>query len=126
VLWGAGLRALAGALGDTGAVDAERVATGVRAALDAVTRLGGARPGDKTLVDALVPLAEQLSAGVAEGLSLAKAAHRAAEAATRAAEETAALRPRTGRAAPLAERSLGTPDAGATSLALCARTAAGV
>lgn len=125
VLWGAGLRALADALGDTGAVDGERVAAGVRAALDAVTRLGGARPGDKTLVDALVPLAEQLDAGVAEGLSLAKASGRAAEAATRAAEETASLRPRTGRAAPLAERSLGTPDAGATSLALCARTAAG-
>lgn len=126
VLWGVGLRALADALGDTGAVDGARVAAGVRGALDAVTRLGGARPGDKTLVDALGPLAGQLGAGVAEGLPLGEAARRAAEAATRAAEETESLRPRTGRAAPLAERSIGTPDAGATSLALCARTAAGV
>ncbi|MFC8570497.1 dihydroxyacetone kinase family protein [Streptomyces sp. NPDC057245] len=126
VLWGVGLRALAEALGDTGAVDGETVAAGVRGALDAVTRLGGARPGDKTLVDALGPLAEQLGAGVAEGLPLGEASRRAAGAATRAAEATASLRPRTGRAAPLAERSLGTPDAGATSLALCARTAAGV
>ncbi|MEO7122510.1 MAG: DAK2 domain-containing protein, partial [Lacisediminihabitans sp.] len=39
-------------------------------------------------------------------------------------EKTSALRPTLGRARPLAERSLGHPDAGATSLALIARTIA--
>lgn len=34
------------------------------------------------------------------------------------------MRPKVGRARPLAERSVGTPDAGATSLAMCARTVA--
>ncbi|WP_007025549.1 DAK2 domain-containing protein, partial [Saccharomonospora iraqiensis] len=42
----------------------------------------------------------------------------AARAAREAAEATAGLTPQTGRARPLAERSLGTPDPGATSLAL--------
>jgi dihydroxyacetone kinase len=42
--------------------------------------------------------------------------------ATRAAADTAPLVPRLGRARPLAERSVGTPDAGATSMALCVHT----
>jgi D-erythrulose 4-kinase len=41
-----------------------------------------------------------------------------------AARSTADLRPKVGRARPLAERSVGTPDAGATSLAMCRRTVA--
>ena len=38
-----------------------------------------------------------------------------------AADATKNLRPRVGRARPLAEKSLGTPDAGAISMALCLR-----
>ena len=44
--------------------------------------------------------------------------------ATAAAEATAGMRPKVGRARPLAERSVGTADAGATSLAMCAHTVA--
>jgi dihydroxyacetone kinase len=44
--------------------------------------------------------------------------------ATESARATADLRPKVGRARPLAERSVGTPDAGATSLAMCAHTVA--
>jgi dihydroxyacetone kinase len=51
---------------------------------------------------------------------------RAAEDAETAAQATADLKPKVGRARPLAERSLGTPDAGALSFALCVRTAAAV
>jgi dihydroxyacetone kinase len=103
-LWGVGLRA---------ASTASTLPAGARAALDAVVRLGGARPGDKTLVDALVPLVEALEAGESW-----------ADAATEAAAATAELVPRLGRARPLAERSIGHPDAGAVSLALCARVVA--
>ncbi|WP_405404284.1 dihydroxyacetone kinase family protein [Paracoccus sp. Ld10] len=124
-LWGVALRAWGQALGDTDAPDAGRVAAGARAGLDAVTRLGGARPGDKTLVDAFVPFADTLAAQVAQGAALADAWHAAADAATAAADATAALTPRLGRARPLAERSIGHPDAGAISLALCARVIAG-
>ncbi len=89
---------------------------------DAVTTLGRARVGDKTLVDALVPFVETLDAEVKGGARLRDAWSRAAEAATRAADETARLTPRLGRARPLAAKSIGHPDAGAVSLALCART----
>ncbi|NNG89110.1 DAK2 domain-containing protein, partial [Streptomyces cacaoi] len=48
----------------------------------------------------------------------------AAREARTAAETTAQLRPRLGRARPLAERSVGTPDPGATSLATVLNTVA--
>ncbi|WP_394225395.1 dihydroxyacetone kinase family protein [Paracoccus marcusii] len=123
-LWGVALRAWGQALGDTDVPDAARVAAGARAGIDAVTRLGGARPGDKTLVDAFAPFVDTLQGQVAQGAALATAWEAAASAATVAADATAGLTPRLGRARPLAERSIGHPDAGAISLALCARVVA--
>ncbi|WP_347917875.1 dihydroxyacetone kinase family protein [Paracoccus marcusii] len=124
-LWGVALRAWGQALGDTDVPDAARVAAGARAGIDAVTRLGGAQPGDKTLVDAFAPFVDTLQGQVAQGAALADAWDAAARAATAAADATADLTPRLGRARPLAERSIGHPDAGAISLALCARVVAG-
>ena len=126
VLWGAALAALGRRLGDTGMPAPQDVATGVGEAYDALTRLGGARPGDKTMLDALLPFSEALSDAVARGQSLARAWADAAERAETAARATADLRPKVGRARPLAERSIGTPDAGAVSLAMCVRTVAPV
>ncbi|OSC56639.1 hypothetical protein B5181_34045, partial [Streptomyces sp. 4F] len=63
---------------------------------------------------------------VAGGLALTEAWDRAATAATEAAAATAGLLPRKGRARPHAEKSLGTPDAGAHSLALITRAVHGV
>jgi len=122
-LWGAALTALAPAL-DRDDVGTAQVADAARAALDTVVRLGRAKVGDKTLVDALVPYVERLEAAAAAGLPLTEALVAAAEDATAAATATSALRPALGRARPLAERSLGHPDAGATSLALVLSTIA--
>ncbi len=97
---------------------ANDLTAGASAALAAVQRLGRAELGDKTLVDALVPFVEELRRAVEAGATGTDAWQQAAKAATRAAEQTAELRPRTGRARPLADRSVGTPDPGATSLAL--------
>lgn len=116
-LWGAALASLAPAL-DRDDVRAAHVAAAARTALDTVVRLGRAKVGDKTMVDALVPYVERLEAAAATGLPLAESLATAAADATAAAEATSALRPALGRARPLAERSLGHPDAGATSLAL--------
>ena len=120
-IWGLLLRAWSNALSDDAALDDAGVVKGARLALDAVTRLGRARVGDKTLVDALVPFVETLEASFAAGKSLKTAWIDAASAATAAAGATAALTPKLGRARPLAERSIGHPDAGAVSLALVAR-----
>lgn len=122
-LWGAALTSLAPAL-DRDDVGVAHVAAAARAALDTVVRLGRAKVGDKTMVDALVPYVERLESAAAAGLPLADALTTGAEDATTAARATSALRPALGRARPLAERSLGHPDAGATSLALVLTTIA--
>jgi dihydroxyacetone kinase len=117
-LWGVALRAVAGELGNTHAPSAAGVAAGVRAAKNGIMSFGKARVGDKTMVDALVPFADTLDANVVAGQRLAAAWSAAADAATAAAAATSELLPRMGRARPHAEKSLGTPDAGAHSLAL--------
>jgi hypothetical protein len=72
-------------------------------------------------VDVLVPFRDALTAGVDSGKPLASAWDAAATAAQQAAEDTANLLPLMGRARPHAEKSRGTPDAGAVSMALIVR-----
>lgn len=124
-LWGVVLRAVGSAVGDSERPTAASVALGVSEASAAVRRLGGAEVGDKTMVDVLVPFADTLAARTAAGTDLVTAWDHAATAAERAAQATADLMPRKGRARPHAEKSLGTPDAGAHSLALIVRAVHG-
>lgn len=124
VLWGAMLSALGARLGDTGRPSSEAVGAGMRDGYDALVRLGGAAPGDKTMLDALLPFVDELQRRVEAGEPWQQAWRSAADVATEAARATAELRPKVGRARPLAERSVGTVDAGATSLAMCAHTVA--
>ena len=123
-LWGMGLRAIGERLGDAAAPDSRAVVAAVAAARDAVQGFGKAQVGDKTLVDALVPFAATLAERVDAGAGLADAWRDAAAAATAAAQATADLLPRMGRARPHTEKSLGTPDPGAVSLALAATAVA--
>lgn len=124
-LWGIILRAVADALDDTERPTSASVARGVRQASDGVRRTGGAEVGDKTMVDVLVPFAETLGQQVGAGAELTAAWATAADVAEQAARDTARLAPRMGRARPHAEKSLGTPDAGAHSLALIVRAVHG-
>ncbi|HVT70342.1 MAG TPA: DAK2 domain-containing protein, partial [Trebonia sp.] len=112
--------------GRPAAPSAAGVADAVDEAARAVQRVGRCRPGDKTLLDALLPVATALRRSAADDDSPAQAARAAAEAAADAAAATAQLIPRVGRARPLGRRSIGTPDPGATSLALCAAAVAEV
>ncbi|MDQ2755363.1 MAG: DAK2 domain-containing protein, partial [Actinomycetota bacterium] len=126
VLWGAVLCAVGAVWGnDLPPTDAV-VVDGVESGLLTLQRLGGAQVGDKTMVDAFAPFAAGLRQQVDAGVSLATAWEAAAVAASAAAEATAPLSPRLGRARPLAARSIGTPDAGATSFALVVRALADV
>ena len=121
-LWGLLLRSWSTELSDNGKMEDGAVVRGGRRALDSVTTLGGAKPGDKTLVDAFVPFVETLERAFASGKTLADAWNNAAETAKAAADATAPLVPKLGRARPLAEKSIGHADAGAISLALVAKT----
>ncbi len=119
-LWGAALAALGAAVGDDDAPHRASVTRGVEDATEAILEFG-AVVGDKTMVDALVPFRDALARSVDGGADLATAWAEAAETAGVQAAATADLLPKMGRARPHAEKSLGTPDAGATSLGLIAR-----
>ncbi|MFE4580754.1 dihydroxyacetone kinase subunit DhaL [Streptomyces chartreusis] len=107
-LYGTLLRRTGKALGDAGEVSEAQFAEALRAGVDAVMTLGGAAPGDKTMIDALVPAVDALG----DGFVAARAA------AEEGALATTPLQARKGRASYLGERSIGHQDPGATSSAL--------
>ncbi len=121
VLWGAGLRAFGTVLRNEGRPDASKVAEGMRAYLTALVDLGKAAPGDKTLLDAVVPFVETVERGVSQDRGLGEAWAEGVAAAEAGAHATAEMSPRVGRARPLAARSIGTTDPGAVSFGICVR-----
>jgi dihydroxyacetone kinase len=124
VLWGAALSAAGRRLGDRGTPTDADIAGALRAGHDALVDLGGARRGDKTMLDALGPFVEAVESAVGCGIDWRSAWLRSVDIAHASAASTAELRPKVGRARPLAERSVGAPDAGAVSLAMCIGTVA--
>jgi phosphoenolpyruvate---glycerone phosphotransferase subunit DhaL len=97
-------------------VDPGRLAAAFRAGLEGVMQRGKAEPGDKTMVDALLPAVEALERGAGSDWQTALAA--AADAAADARDRIIPLVARKGRASYLGDRSSGNPDPGATSTAL--------
>jgi dihydroxyacetone kinase-like protein len=98
----------------------------VSAGVAGVQMRGKAEPGDKTMVDALLPAAEALRAATGSGASLRAACRAAADAAAEGMRQTTPLVARKGRASYLGERSAGHQDPGATSSWLLMETAAAV
>lgn len=88
------------------------------AAVSSIGELGGAKPGDRTMLDALLPAAHTLASGLAGGTAPREAWAHAVQAARVGAAATARMHPRLGRAAYLGERVLGTPDAGAEAVVI--------
>lgn len=117
-LWGVILCSLGRQLGDTAVPDTQTVAVGVANALREVMQRGNAKPGDKTLVDVLQPFSVAIDQSAVNGISVAVAWKNAVTIANDAAQETRNLLPKMGRARPHAEKSIGTPDPGAVSMAL--------
>jgi phosphoenolpyruvate---glycerone phosphotransferase subunit DhaL len=117
-LWGTFLRTTGRTLGDEPAPGGAALAAALAAGVKAVQDLGAAAPGDKTMVDALLPAVEALREELAGGASLADAAARAATVAAQAARATIPLQARKGRASYLGERSVGHEDPGAASTVL--------
>jgi dihydroxyacetone kinase-like protein len=104
----------------------ERAALALAAAVEAIAALGRATPGEKTMLDALVPARDAFRAAVAAGSDLATAAAAAADAADAGATATIPLLATKGRASYLGERSIGHLDPGAASSAILLRALADV
>jgi dihydroxyacetone kinase len=101
-LWGTALIATGNALGNKEIYDESDAAAAVSAFVAAITELGKAEPGDKTMVDALVPFADVFTAEIGRGAPVERALTVAASVAMIAADHTAELNPKKGRARPLA------------------------
>jgi dihydroxyacetone kinase-like protein len=120
-LYGTALRRAGRALGKDPEFDGAALAGALEAAVDGVRELGAAAPGDKTMVDALMPALDALREALDTGDSLESALSAAADAAEEGARATMPMQARKGRASYLGERSIGHQDPGATSSALILR-----
>jgi phosphoenolpyruvate---glycerone phosphotransferase subunit DhaL len=117
-LYGTAFRSAGKALGDAADVDLPGLAAALEAALAGVQRLGAAREGDKTMVDALAPATAAFSKAIAEGAADADALAALAGAAQEGAAGTIPMQALKGRASYLGPRSVGHEDPGAASTAL--------
>jgi dihydroxyacetone kinase-like protein len=116
ILFGMFFRGGAAALGGREAFDSDALRLFLTEGTAEVMKRGKAAPGDKTMVDALMPAAE--AAAAASEDSLAALLSAASEAARRGVQETKGMVARAGKARSLGERSLGHPDPGALSASL--------
>jgi triose/dihydroxyacetone kinase / FAD-AMP lyase (cyclizing) len=92
-------------------------AAAMHGAAEAISELGGAKPGDRTMLDALVPAANALESGLKSSQPVEQVWAEVVRAAESGAQGTAQMTPRAGRASYLGARAIGTPDGGAVAVA---------
>ena len=123
-IWGTAFLRAAISVKDKNDISQADVVAMLRSAVEGIMKRGGASLGDKTLLDALVPLTDAIEADLDKGLDGKAVAQHAAEVARTAAEETAKLEAHRGRASYTGERSIGSPDPGAIAMAVLAERVA--
>ncbi|MBV8070056.1 MAG: dihydroxyacetone kinase subunit DhaK [Acidobacteriaceae bacterium] len=116
----------AGASLEGGGNELKAWAAAIVDACNAVSDLGGARLGDRTMLDALIPFAHEFHRCAMSGASAREALEAGASAAERGAERTASIVARRGRSSYLGERVLGHPDPGAIATAIWLREVSSV
>ncbi len=109
---------IAGEVDESHNLDAAGLARAFAAGGARVQKQTKAQPGDKTMLDALLPALAALRAAADAGSDADQALSEAAEAAARGAEATKNWVPKFGKARFAGERTRGCPDPGASSLAM--------
>jgi phosphoenolpyruvate---glycerone phosphotransferase subunit DhaL len=115
-IWGTGFMKAAMLTRGKTEIALQDLADMLGSAIEGIMARGGAKRGDKTLLDALIPVHEKLTEHAAGG-DKAAALKDAAEVADTAIDETRALRAGRGRASQVGERSIDTPDPGIVAIA---------
>ncbi len=123
-LYGTLFLRMAQGAGGHDALTVDEFVAGLEAGIAGIQQRGSARPGEKTMVDALLPAMDSLRSGLAAGASLAGALTAAAEAAEAGMAATVAMPAAKGRASYLGPRSIGHQDPGATSAWMLVQAAA--
>ena len=119
-IFGTVFRAGGKALAGRAVFDSEGLALLLEAALEGVMKRGGAKPGDKTMIDAVAPAAAKARESIT--LPLPTALTAVAAAAEAGKEASKAMIAQFGRAKTLGEACLGFPDAGACSVVIMLST----
>ncbi len=99
-----------------GSVETADLVEALRAGMEALQQLGGAKPGDKTMLDTLAPFIESLDGAEREDRSPSAAWNSALPAAREGADSTEDMVSSKGRSAKLGDRTRGHKDPGAVSL----------
>jgi phosphoenolpyruvate---glycerone phosphotransferase subunit DhaL len=118
-IWGTAFIRAGTAAGDA-EVTGDLVVAMLRASAEGIKARGQSDVGDKTLLDALVPMTDRLEAELAAGASGQEAIRAAAATAREAADATSGMVAKRGRASYTGERSRGSVDAGAMAVAVIA------
>ncbi len=117
-LMGMLLLGMADGAGDQQTLDGNAFAKMFESGLASVQRQTGAKVGDKTMMDALIPAVAALRQAADEGKPIEEMLDRAIEAAEKGAVSTKEFRARFGRAKNMGDRTIGHQDPGATSMVL--------
>ncbi|MFF2520888.1 dihydroxyacetone kinase subunit DhaL [Streptomyces liangshanensis] len=126
-LWGTAFLRAAGAVSDRSeltALTGEDAVAMLRAAAEGIKKRGRSDLGDKTLLDALIPMTDALEKALSGGGDGADLSAVVAESARAAAEATTPMQAMRGRPSYTGERSIGSPDAGAMAVAVMAERVA--
>ncbi|MEM6527085.1 MAG: dihydroxyacetone kinase subunit DhaL [Chloroflexota bacterium] len=100
------------------------IADATQAALDALMERGGAKIGDKTMLDAMHPAIAAMRKAVEDDASMGAFFRAAADAAQKGAEDTKDMQSQIGRASWQQQRSAGKMDPGARAIAMMLDAAA--
>ena len=114
-LYASALRSAGAAVSDRLNLDAAAMVAWIKGMHTGIAGRGGAKPGDKTMIDAWAPAAEAAATALASGQGLAACLEAAVNGARRGRDHTATLESRRGRSAKLGARSIGHVDPGAAS-----------
>lgn len=116
-IWGTGFMKAAMLTRGKTSITLDELTAMLGAAIEGIQARGGAKLGDKTLLDALIPVHEKLKEHTASGGDLGPALCDAAGVADQAIDETRTLVAHRGRASQVGERSANTPDPGIVAIA---------
>jgi phosphoenolpyruvate---glycerone phosphotransferase subunit DhaL len=117
-IWGSAFRGMGKYAAGKAEVSLNELAEMLQSAVDGIQKRGGAKLGDKTLLDALIPAVESLKVSAADSEDLLLAMKKSAAEAVAGAEKTKEIVATKGRASYVGERSINFPDAGATAIGI--------
>ncbi len=123
-LYGTFFMEMADSLDGATTLDAQTFGKMIRSGMDGVLDIGGAKPGDKTLLDTLVPAVAAFDGALAAGKPFTACLDDMTEAARKGRDSTVDMVAKVGRSSRLGERSRGVLDAGSASCCVILETMA--